>query len=1095
MSVSVSLLSAILLSAVTVDFSKDAGTVRRLNGNNGGPCVIGRGDLVKRSVADYRELSIPNARFHDIPLVCPGLKICDVQHIFPIYNPKADPKDAANYYFEPTDDYIRQVKACGVESITFRLGASIEWTHPRTYFAKRPKDIGQFAEVCAGIVRHYRTGWADGFDAGKVYWEIWCEPNSNAFGELWDKGKGLETYYPLYVAVARRIKSEFPEALVGGPASNACDFRFADRLSDVCRDEGAALDFFSWHQYISTPEPFNDRIAALREMLDRKGFTKTELHLNEWHWMPACWSDLGSVEGLRRWSDTPDGINGIESAAMVVKTLVTWQESKLDMANYYLSCSQGTWGLYDKEGQRRPTYYALAWFGRLAKDFPRRAAATADEDGVSAIAGSGADGSSIVLVSDFRPQSDGPITVRLSGNPPCGHVALTSLRADAKPVLESVACKDGILTIDRRHSSGVYLIELPARRIVSPDGRLAASLALKEGEPHAVFDCDGERIAEADLGLVLDEPYAGGFELEDFRLDGTDTVWRTVWGDRAVVKERFASYVATLREKGPKKRILEIELRAYPEGWALRYLLPGTGRVRIRDERTHFTFEKGTVAWPIYNTEDTYPAEPRDAANLLPKKGTQYLDHCMLPLTVRTPSGVCASLFEAYVRSYPRAKGEAVRGGVKIRLIGDHEGRTRGEATVDLPFATPWRALQVGANAARLVENSTLVLNLNPPCAIGDVSWIGPGLCLSDLGNCPLKTDEILAAAARERENGIRFFQLDWGWCGAEWTWTDAERAQYAAERPEADREVPEWRANTVCTPRKPAKGYVPYRPTWKRFRFGTTVDLDIPRLVKGLEGMGMGLALYMHGRPLEQENLDELFALYRAWGVSGLKPGFVRYGDAASTDWIRRLVEIAARHRIWLDIHDRHVPDGMERTYPNLMLCEGGGGEEGNHPVRQDVSLPFARCLVGPFDYTPKLFREDRTHAHSAAMLLVYPGPAAILRGPARDRGWGPELDFVKRLPMTYDETKVLAADIGRHLIVARRRGDVWYVAGICGEDGFRGGFMLDFLGRGNMRTAHLCTDGEDDRAVSSEKRVMGGGWFPVSMEKSGGFVMILEK
>ena len=387
------------------------------------------------------------------------------------------------------------------------------------------------------------------------------------------------------------------------------------------------------------------------------------------------------------------------------------------------------------------------------------------------------------------------------------------------------------------------------------------------------------------------------------------------------------------------------------------------------------------------------------------------------------------------------------------------------------------------------------MLNLNPPCAIKDTSYIQPGLCLSDLSNCAMNNRDIFAAAQRERANGIRHFQVDWGWYGTEWTWSEKDIATYEKNVSDADAKFPGWRGNVVADPRRPAKGYVPYRPDFL-IHYGTTVDLDVPKLVKELSSIGVDLALYMHGRVLEEEkDLDGLFALYRQWGLAGLKPGFVRYGDAESTDWNRRLVETAARHNLWLDIHDSHVPDGMQRTYPNLLLCEGGGGEEGNHPVRQDVSLPFARCLVGPFDYTPKLFRTDRTHAHSTAMLLVYPGPVAILRGTALKRGWGPELAFVQRLPMTYDETKVPVADIGKTLIVARRKGEVWYVAGICGEEGFDAGFSLDFLGRGNTWKAELCTDGENGRAVASVRHVFGGDWFPVKMDKAGGFTLILTR
>ena len=624
--------------------------------------------------------------------------------------------------------------------------------------------------------------------------------------------------------------------------------------------------------------------------------------------------------------------------------------------------------------------------------------------------------------------------------------------------------------------------------IVSPDGKVEAEFSLAEGRPKIAVAYEAKNLAVIDLGLVLEEPYQGGFAIEGTETGDVDMVWKPVWGERAEIRDAHRDCSVLLRERGPKARRLRVEILAYPEGFAFRYVLLGKGREKIVDESTRVVFAPGTVAWPICNTEDTYPAEPVDAANLLSASGKQHFKNYMLPLTVRRPDGVCASLFEAYVRHYPRAKGEAVGGGTKIHLLG-------ATVAVGLPFEGPWRAIQIGKDAAALVENATLVLNLNPPCAIKDTSYIQPGLCLSDLSNCAMNNRDIFAAAQRERANGIRHFQIDWGWYGTEWTWSAKEIATYEKNVPDADAKFPGWRNNVVADPRRPAKGYVPYRPNFL-LHYGTTVDLDVPKLVKELSSIGVDLALYMHGHVLEEEkDLDGLFALYRQWGLVGLKPGFVRYGDAESTDWNRMLVETAARHNLWLDIHDLHVPDGMQRTYPNLLLCEGGGGEEGNHPVRQDVLLPFARCLVGPFDYTPKLFRTDRTHAHSTAMLLVYPGPVAILRGTALKRGWGPELAFVQRLPMTYDETKVPVADIGKTLIVARRSGDVWYVAGICGEDGYDAGFPLDFLGRGNTWKAEFCTDGENGRAVASTRRVSGGDWFPVKMDKAGGFTLILTR
>ena len=160
--------------------------------------------------------------------------------------------------------------------------------------------------------------------------------------------------------------------------------------------------------------------------------------------------------------------------------------------------------------------------------------------------------------------------------------------------------------------------EFPAAGIVSPDGKVGVAFTAADGQPKVAVSYEAKNIATIDLGLVLKEPYQGGFEIEDFEMDGADTSWKPVWGAQAEIRDAHRDYAVRLREKGPKARALRIEMRAYPEGFAFRYVLEGQGREKVLEELTRVVFAPGTVAWPIYNTEDTYPAEPVDAANLLP---------------------------------------------------------------------------------------------------------------------------------------------------------------------------------------------------------------------------------------------------------------------------------------------------------------------------------------------------------------------------------------------------------------------------------------------------------------------------------------------
>ena len=185
-------------------------------------------------------------------------------------------------------------------------------------------------------------------------------------------------------------------------------------------------------------------------------------------------------------------------------------------------------------------------------------------------------------------------------------------------------------------------------------------------------------------------------------------------------------------------------------------------------------------------------------------------------------------------------------------------------------------------------------------------------------------------------------------------------------------------------------------------------------------------------------------------------------------------------------------------------MITEGGGGEEGNHPVRQDVALPFTRCLCGPFDFTPQLFHDGKamsTKAHKVALFLCYPGPTAIMRGNVRAalEKDASIMAFVKALPWTYDDTRVFDAAVARHLVLARRQGGTWYLAGMAGAAARTASFACDFLPEGR---AFALTLWRDDAAstdkprgyVRETRQVRRGDRLEIPMSPSGGFVAVLE-
>jgi len=437
---------ALMISGITwaqevpsyeVDFSQPAGKIRAINGTNLGPLYKGRN--LTTATQDFKALNFSTVRLHDVPLDNAGMRLVDYQMIFG--NMDADPKDPKNYYFEQTDDYIRTILDCGPK-IVYRLGPSIEWS-AKKYFVKEPKDHAHFAELCAGIVRHYNKGWANGHQWNIEYWEIWNEPNLP--GNMWDTG--FDNYIKFYVDVAKRLKTEFPEIKVGGPVLTSADRVQASKFVKACRKEGAALDFFSWHGYIRKSSQCAESANFVRKLLDDHGFAKAELHFNEWHYFPCEWSALTTTEGLRRWVDTADGMNGIDSAAFNTVCLSRWQDLPLDMANFYAT-GLAQWGLRRWDGSFRPTYYSLQAFGRFAKETPVRVRTKdSGNDSVTILGGVGPNGEKQMLVTAFQKVQPSQ-SIKLSGVPSKGTANV--LRLDASTTgfkEEAVPYSDGVIRL------------------------------------------------------------------------------------------------------------------------------------------------------------------------------------------------------------------------------------------------------------------------------------------------------------------------------------------------------------------------------------------------------------------------------------------------------------------------------------------------------------------------------------------------------------------------------------------------------------------------------------------------------------------------
>lgn len=389
---------------LSADFSVHAGTVRPLHGINKGPLAPGGlFDVIK----EQKDLGVPFTRLHDCGW--PNPYVVDHHAIFP--NPAADPTLPESYDFRLTDEYIDAVIRTGAEPI-YRLGESIEHTTVKRH-VHPPADPEKWAAICLGIIRHYTDGWAGGFHHNIRYWEIWNEPENRPV--MWTGTD--DDYLRLYRTAATAIKKRFPALKVGGPSLGASGnfvggrfvpTDFALRFLEMCRAEAVPLDFFSWHCYTAQPSELTARAGAIRRLLDSRGLTKTESHLNEWNYLPGnTWQPItrsGTPSGRQRHYGE---MAGAEGAAFITTSLLELQDAPIDVCNFYHG-ELGQFGIFTEQGVPQKAYQALRAFQALVET-PRRVETRGAVSGkLGFAAGLSTDGrTATLLVSNFTdPRSD-----------------------------------------------------------------------------------------------------------------------------------------------------------------------------------------------------------------------------------------------------------------------------------------------------------------------------------------------------------------------------------------------------------------------------------------------------------------------------------------------------------------------------------------------------------------------------------------------------------------------------------------------------------------------------------------------------------------
>lgn len=604
-----------------------------------------------------------------------------------------------------------------------------------------------------------------------------------------------------------------------------------------------------------------------------------------------------------------------------------------------------------------------------------------------------------------------------------------------------------------------------AQQLSSPDGKVEIGFSLLRQAPSGgpIYPGDSPFYEIRYDGKPFLLPSHLGFDLggtaelkhylavEDVKYSEHRSEWTPVYGEQSTYPDNYNEMRVSLKETLYPGRRMDIVFRAYNEGAAFRYEIPsqpGLEKIVLTGENTEFSFPKFSSVWESHGHEGKYyKVYPSEIA-----------PGCELPLTCKTADGIYGAIMEAGCNHYPRAYVDAAYGRANILKI-----RLRGEAKGDDGLTSGWRVISLSDKPGDLMINNYLTYNLSEPCAIEDTEWIKPGTAMRET---TISTPEAYKMIDYCESMGIDYMIFDWGWYGKAFS-QESYPGKVNVTNPSTG---------------EPRPGHP---------------GLDLQAIIKYGQEHNVGIFLYVNHEGCER-SADEIFPLYEKWGIKGIKPGFVNVGTQEWQEWTEELVAKAAKYHLLVDIHDAYRPDGLSRKWPNLLTQEGIHGTEQEPNADHSTMLPYTRYTIGAGDFTPGFARKtlQTSFAHRLALAVIYYSPAQFLFWNERltEDHYRPELEFWKDLPTVWDQTEFLCGEIGESAVVARRKGDVWYVGGITNTNPRALTFDCSFLGKGKFE-ACIYQDGEDGSVEISRKKVSSKSTLDFDLIPSGGFTMKIRK
>lgn len=650
-----------------------------------------------------------------------------------------------------------------------------------------------------------------------------------------------------------------------------------------------------------------------------------------------------------------------------------------------------------------------------------------------------------------------------------------------------------------------------AQTVKSPNGNVSVKFSLDNGRP--VYEVSYKKravVKPSYLGLELAKTKHASKGMEETSLmDGfvvakTDTstfdeTWKPVWGETATIRNHYNELAVTLNQPSTKRNIV-IRFRVYDDGMGLRYEFPQQEELNyfvIKEEHTQFAMAGDHKAFWIpgdYDTQEYETVEsklseirglmksaitPNSSQTTFSPTGVQ------TSLQMKTDDGLYINIHEAACVNYATMHLNLDDKNMVFEswLTPDAQGY---KGYIQTPFNTPWRTVIV-SDDARDMLSSNLILNLNEPCALDDVSWIRP------IKYCGVWWDMIVGRGTWSYTNDLPSVHLgvtDYSKCKPNGTHSANNEnvkkyIDFAADNGLDEVLVEGWN-----------EGWEDWFGHSKLdvFDFITPYpDFDIKMLNEYAHSKGVKLMMH-HETSSSAWNyerwMEKAYELMNKYGYDAVKSGYVgdiiprgeyHYGQLMNNHYLRAVKE-AAKHHIMVNAHEATRPAGLCRTYPNLVGNESARGTEyeafGGSRPDHTVVLPFTRLQGGPMDYTPGILEtqlntwsENTSFVHTTlvgqlSLYLVMYSPLQMAADlPENYMKYYDAFQFIRDVAVDWDDSKYLEAEPGDYITVARKaKGtDNWFVGGKCDENGHKAVVKLDFLDKGRKYDCTIYADAKD--------------------------------